>query len=83
MYYPYEKTLLLIIIQLEELEDKETRLKYLTDEYDKSTKMQLMLQEKVRKDIEIIKNKLSHERNLKLDAFQRVDELQSQVCTSM
>ncbi|KAL5014613.1 hypothetical protein ScPMuIL_008883 [Solemya velum] len=64
---------------LEELEDKETRLKYLTDEHDKSTKMQLMLQEKVRKDIEVIKNKLSHERNLKLDAFQRVDELQSQI----
>ncbi len=37
------------------------------------------MSEKTKKDVNIIKKQLTHERNLKLDAFQRVDELQTQV----
>ncbi|KAL8592207.1 hypothetical protein ACOMHN_030882 [Nucella lapillus] len=64
---------------VEELGDKEQRLKVLTEEQDRSSKMQTLTQEKVRKDIEGVRKQLTHERCLKLDAFHRVDELQSQV----
>ncbi|XP_076468617.1 uncharacterized protein LOC143299362 isoform X2 [Babylonia areolata] len=64
---------------VEELGDKEQRLKQLTEEQDRSSKIQSLTQEKVRKDIDTIRKQLTHERSLKLDAFHRVDELQSQV----
>lgn len=41
--------------------------------------MQQMHQEKIRKDIEGVRKQLNHERSLKLDAFTRVDDLQTQV----
>ena len=66
-------------VQLEELNEKEQRLRVMLEEQDRSSKIQLLTQEKVRKDIETIKKQLNHERTLKLDAFHRVDELQSQV----
>ena len=66
-------------VQIEELNDKEQRLRMMLEEQDRSSKIQLLTQEKVRKDIEAIKKQLTHERTLKLDAFHRVDELQSQV----
>ncbi|XP_041348511.1 uncharacterized protein LOC121368057 isoform X2 [Gigantopelta aegis] len=64
---------------LEELEDKEMRLAMLTEEQDRSGRLQQLMQEKVKKDVEGIKKRLLHERSLKLDAFQRVDELQAAV----
>ncbi|XP_070191909.1 uncharacterized protein [Littorina saxatilis] len=64
---------------VEELNDKEHRLRTMMVEQDRSSKVLSLTQEKVRKDIDGIKKQLTHERTLKLDAFHRVDELQSQV----
>nr|KAG5699494.1 hypothetical protein BaRGS_020053 [Batillaria attramentaria] len=62
-----------------ELNDKDQRLRSIVEEQDRNTKLQSLTQEKVRKDVDTIKKQLTHERSLKLDAFHRVDELQSQV----
>ncbi|XP_078341998.1 uncharacterized protein LOC111108050 isoform X2 [Crassostrea virginica] len=62
-----------------ELKDRDTRLRILSDEQDKVIRMQQMQQEKIRKDIEGVRKQLTHERSLKLDAFTRVDDLQTQV----
>ncbi|XP_061178732.1 uncharacterized protein LOC133187394 [Saccostrea echinata] len=62
-----------------ELKDRDTRLRILSDEQDKVIRMQHMQQDKIRKDIETVRKQLSHERSLKLDAFTRVDDLQTQV----
>lgn len=51
----------------------------MTEEQDKSQKLQVITQEKIRRDMDGIKKQLNHERTLKLDAFGRVDELQTQV----
>ena len=42
-------------------------------------KQQAALQHRIIKDIDMTKKKLAHERSLKLDAFQRVDDLQALV----
>lgn len=65
--------------QVEELDYKDTRLKTMLDVQDKNSKYQIIQQDKVRKDVEGIKKQLNHERGLKLDAFNRVDELQTHV----
>ena len=62
-----------------ELKDRDTRLRILSDEQDKVIRMQQMQQEKIRKDIDGVRKQLTHERSLKLDAFTRVDDLQTQV----
>ena len=54
----------------------------LSEEKDKNLKEQYSVQDKIRKDIETTKKKLHHERNLKLDAFARVDDLQAMVNTT-
>lgn len=64
---------------VEDIEEKEQRLRSLTEETERSSKMSLLQQSKKRKEIKQIKSQLIQERSLKLDAFQRVDELQSQV----
>ena len=43
--------------------------------------MQHLQSDKAKKDVMSVKKKLNHERGLKLDAFSRVDELQTQVRT--
>ncbi len=64
---------------MDELEDKDTRLRVLSEEQERSIRLQQMSHDKVRKDVTTIKKQLTHERTLKLDAFQRVDELQAAV----
>ncbi|XP_077868441.1 uncharacterized protein LOC100372084 [Saccoglossus kowalevskii] len=64
---------------VEQLEDKDVRLKVLSEEHDKNQKMNHIVHTKVKKDVGQMKKQLAHERALKLDAFQRVDELQTQV----
>ncbi|XP_059153793.1 uncharacterized protein LOC131939486 [Physella acuta] len=64
---------------VDELMDKESRLKMLEQDQDKSTKLTLMAYEKSKREISLIKKQLNQERNFKLDAFNRVDSLQSQV----
>ena len=70
---------MLFLLQISELEEKEEKLKHLTQEQDKNKKLQQLTSEKVRKDVSLMKKQLNHERNLKLDAFTRVDELQTTV----
>lgn len=65
-----------------ELKDRDTRLRILSDEQEKVIRMQHMHQDKIRKDIDTVKKQLNHERTLKLDAFTRVDDLQTQVLIS-
>ncbi|KAM5163890.1 uncharacterized protein ACMZJ9_006474 [Mantella aurantiaca] len=64
---------------LVDIEEKEQRLRSLTEEADRSSKMSHVQQSKVKKEVKQIKSQLVQERNLKLEAFQRVDELQTQV----
>ncbi|KAK6176827.1 hypothetical protein SNE40_015054 [Patella caerulea] len=63
----------------EELIDKDMRLKLLYEEQDRNTRMQQLAQEKTRKDVMNIKKQLINERMLKTDAFQTVDDLQTQL----
>lgn len=65
--------------QLEELDDKEGQLRILSSEQEKSSRMNQLTTNKTKKEIDSMRKQLTHERNLKLDAFQRVDELQTQV----
>ena len=44
---------------------------------EKSTKMQSLNDNKIHREVTNLKRNLLHERNLKLDAFQKVDQLQS------
>ncbi len=64
---------------MDEIDDKELRLRILSEEYDRTMRLYQTTQEKARKETHQIKSRLDHERSLKLDAFQRVDELQTQV----
>uniref|UniRef100_A0A8C4RF21 Uncharacterized protein n=1 Tax=Erpetoichthys calabaricus TaxID=27687 RepID=A0A8C4RF21_ERPCA len=59
----------------EEIGEKELKLRIIMEELEKTSKISQLQQRKIDKEI----RELSHERSLKLDAFQRVDELQSQV----
>ncbi|KAG2468403.1 CC162 protein, partial [Polypterus senegalus] len=63
----------------EEIGEKEHKLRVIMEELEKTSKISQLQQRKIDKDIREVKSQLSHERSLKLDAFQRVDELQSQV----
>uniref|UniRef100_A0A8C5QPJ6 DUF4549 domain-containing protein n=1 Tax=Leptobrachium leishanense TaxID=445787 RepID=A0A8C5QPJ6_9ANUR len=64
---------------LEDIEQKEQRLRSLAEETDRASKISQTQQNKTKKEVRQIKSQLMQERNLKLDAFQRVDELQAQV----
>ncbi|KAG8582442.1 hypothetical protein GDO81_008051 [Engystomops pustulosus] len=64
---------------LEDIEEKEQKLRSLTEETERSNKMGVLQQSKIRKEVKQIKSQLIQERGLKWDAFQRVDELQSHV----
>nr|XP_033794395.1 uncharacterized protein LOC117357639 isoform X2 [Geotrypetes seraphini] len=64
---------------LEDLSAKDQQLQYLTEEMEKSSKISQQQQAKIHKEIHQMKAQLTQERSLKLDAFQRVDELQAQV----
>lgn len=70
-----------LVFQLDEIEDKDVKLRMLSDEQQKHRKLQYMSQDKAKKEVTVVKKQLSHERNMKLDAFQRVDELQTAVST--
>lgn len=67
------------ISQLEDLQDKENQLAVLSEEKDRNLKQHAQYFDKIRKDIDTTRKQLHHERNLKLDAFQRVDDLQAVV----
>ncbi|XP_056422256.1 uncharacterized protein LOC130362185 isoform X2 [Hyla sarda] len=64
---------------LKDIDEKEQRLRSLTEETERSSKIGQLQQSKMRKEAKQIKSQLMQERSFKVDAFQRVDELQSQV----
>ncbi|XP_074845223.1 coiled-coil domain-containing protein 162-like [Carettochelys insculpta] len=64
---------------LEEIGQKEQRLQCLTEDAEKSSKIVQLQQKQMKKDMRQIRSQLIQEHNLKLDAFQQVDELQSQI----
>ncbi|XP_030051526.1 uncharacterized protein LOC115465264 [Microcaecilia unicolor] len=64
---------------LEDMGEREQQLQFLTEEMEKSSKISQLQQAKINKEIRQIKAQLTQERWLKLNAFQRVDELQAQV----
>ncbi|XP_038656938.1 coiled-coil domain-containing protein 162-like [Scyliorhinus canicula] len=65
---------------LNDMEEKEQRLHVLSNDLERSSKMAQIHQHKIDKEIKQVRCKLVHERNLKLDAFQRVSELRNQMC---
>ena len=69
----------LLVVQHADLEEKNDRLQQLAEEQERSRQLQLIAQEKIKKDVEMVKKQLQHERSLKRDAFQRVEELQTEV----
>ncbi|NXU23819.1 CC162 protein, partial [Thalassarche chlororhynchos] len=64
---------------LEEMEEKEQRVKCLTKEAEKSSKICHLHQKGVKKEMQQIRSQLTQECSLKPEAFQQVDELQCQV----
>ncbi|XP_033105563.1 uncharacterized protein LOC117107864 [Anneissia japonica] len=64
---------------IHEAEAKEEKLKALTDDFSRSIRLNQMYQDKSKRDASQMRQQLEHERTLKLDAFSRVDELQTQV----
>ncbi|XP_055490902.1 coiled-coil domain-containing protein 162-like [Leucoraja erinacea] len=64
---------------LQEVQLKEHTLNTLNSQLENTCKHAQMQHSKISKEIKQLRGQLSHERSLKLDAFQRVDELQSQV----
>ncbi|KAK4824336.1 hypothetical protein QYF61_013671 [Mycteria americana] len=64
---------------LEEMEEKEQRVKCLTKEAEKSSKICHLHQKGVKKEMQQIRSQLTQECSLKWEAFQQVDELQCQV----
>ena len=61
----------------EELTQKDSELRQLHLITEKSTKMQSLNDNKIHREVTNLKRNLLHERSLKLDAFQKVDQLQS------
>uniref|UniRef100_A0A8C8S497 Coiled-coil domain-containing protein 162 n=1 Tax=Pelusios castaneus TaxID=367368 RepID=A0A8C8S497_9SAUR len=61
---------------LEDMGEKEQRLQCLTEDAEKSSKIVQLQQKRIKKEM---RSQLTQERSLKLDAFQRVEELQCQV----
>ncbi|CAM4534930.1 unnamed protein product, partial [Caretta caretta] len=64
---------------LEDMGQKEQRLQCLTEDAEKSSRIVQLQQKRIKKEMRQIRSQLIQERSLKLDAFQRVDELQYQV----
>ncbi|XP_060710566.1 coiled-coil domain-containing protein 162-like [Hemiscyllium ocellatum] len=64
---------------LNDMEEKEQRFHLLSTEFERSSKMAQIQHNKIDKEIKQVRCKLVQERNLKLDAFQRVSELQNQM----
>ncbi len=73
----YQFLLFYSLFKFEELEQKDIELRDLHVKTEKTTRMQSMNEKKISKELVNLKKTLLQERHLKLDAFQKVDELQS------
>jgi hypothetical protein len=65
--------------KFEELEAKEIELRNLHLITEKAAKIQMVNENKIAREITSLKKTMLKEQNLKLDAFQRVDDLQTNV----
>ncbi|OBS78546.1 hypothetical protein A6R68_19055, partial [Neotoma lepida] len=64
---------------LEDVEQKEHQLQLLTEEAERASKLGQLQWRKMDRDLQQMRSQLAQERSVKLDAFQRVRELQSQL----
>ncbi|XP_028624884.1 uncharacterized protein LOC114622640 [Grammomys surdaster] len=64
---------------LKDVEQKEQKLQLLTEEAERASKRGQLQQKKMDRDLRQLRSRLAQERSVKLDAFQRVQELQSQL----
>ncbi|XP_036025159.1 LOW QUALITY PROTEIN: uncharacterized protein LOC118570606 [Onychomys torridus] len=64
---------------LEDVEQKEHQLQLLTEEAERASRLGQLQWRKMGRDLQQMRSRLAQERNVKLDAFQRVRELQSQL----
>nr|XP_031311987.1 uncharacterized protein LOC105097150 isoform X3 [Camelus dromedarius] len=64
---------------LEDVEQKEQHLQLLTEEAERASKLDQLQQKKIQRELRQMRSRLAQERSVKVDAFQRVKELQSQL----
>ncbi|CAH3180891.1 unnamed protein product [Porites lobata] len=64
---------------ISDLEEKELQLRLLTQNLDRDQRRNLFAQEQSKKALKQMMLQLDHERHLKLDAFERVEDLQRQI----
>nr|KAF6506165.1 hypothetical protein HJG63_007982 [Rousettus aegyptiacus] len=64
---------------LEDVEQKEQHLRILTEEAERASKLGQLQRKKIQREVRQMRSRLAQERSMKLDAFQRVEELQSRL----
>ncbi|KAB0401166.1 hypothetical protein E2I00_011376 [Balaenoptera physalus] len=64
---------------LEDVEQKEQHLQLLTEEAKRASQLGQLQQKKIQRELRQMRSRLAHERSVELDAFQWVEELQSQL----
>ncbi|XP_075409857.1 coiled-coil domain-containing protein 162-like [Tenrec ecaudatus] len=64
---------------LGDVEQKEQQLQLLTEEAERASKLGQIQQKKTQRELRQMRSRLAQERRVKLDAFQRVEELKSQL----
>uniref|UniRef100_A0A8C5KU15 Coiled-coil domain containing 162 n=1 Tax=Jaculus jaculus TaxID=51337 RepID=A0A8C5KU15_JACJA len=64
---------------LEDVEQKGQQLQLLTEEAERASKLGQLQRKKLGRELRQMRSRLAQERSVKLDAFQRVEELQSQL----
>ncbi|XP_039725921.1 uncharacterized protein LOC120608203 [Pteropus medius] len=64
---------------LEDVEQKEQHLRILTEEAERASKLGQLQRKKTQREVQQMRSRLAQERTMKLDAFQRVEELQSRL----
>ncbi|XP_070651600.1 uncharacterized protein [Bos indicus] len=64
---------------LKDVEQKEQHLQLLTEDAKRASKLGQLQQKKIQRELRQVRSRLAHERSVKLDAFQWVEELQSQL----
>ncbi|XP_055391214.1 coiled-coil domain-containing protein 162-like [Bubalus kerabau] len=64
---------------LKDVQQKEQDLQLLTEDAKRASKVGQLQRKKIQRELRHVRSRLAHERSVKLDAFQWVEELQSQL----
>nr|XP_019590619.1 PREDICTED: transmembrane protein FLJ37396 isoform X2 [Rhinolophus sinicus] len=64
---------------LEDVGQKEQQLQRITEEADRASKLSQLQRKKIQREVRQMRSRLAQERSVKLEAFQRVEELQNQL----